>query len=59
MLFSAKGNGIKDGFVRWACVYAVVFWMLRFRGAILQVILFFKMDVGTWCESWGMVVEVR
>lgn len=23
-----KGNGIKDGFVRWLCVYAVVFWLL-------------------------------
>lgn len=21
-----KGNGIKDGLVRWLCVYAVVFW---------------------------------
>ncbi|MBX2935322.1 MAG: hypothetical protein KF825_13840 [Ferruginibacter sp.] len=21
-----KGNGIKDGFVCWGCVYAVVFW---------------------------------
>lgn len=22
-----KGNGINDGFVRWLCVYAVVFWL--------------------------------
>ena len=40
-LCTPKGNGIKDGFVSWACVYAVVFWMLRFPGAILQVYFIF------------------
>ena len=36
-----KGNGIKDGFVSWVCVYAVVFWMLRFTEAILHVYFIF------------------
>lgn len=36
-LCTPKGNGIKDGFVQWVCVYAVVFWMPRFPGAILHV----------------------
>ena len=26
-----KGNGINDSLVRWACVYAVVFWQLLFN----------------------------
>jgi hypothetical protein len=42
-LCTPKGNGIKDGFVSWVCVYAVVFWMLRFPEAILHIILFFQM----------------
>ena len=36
-----KGNGINDGFVGWACVYAVVFWMPRFPGASLHVYFIF------------------
>ena len=36
-----KGNGIKDGSVSWVCVYAVVFWMLRFPEAILHVYFIF------------------
>ncbi len=36
-----KGNGIKDSLVCWVCVYAVVFWMPRFPGAILHVYLIF------------------
>ena len=36
-----KGNGIKDGFVRWVCVYAVVFWMPRFPEATLHVYFIF------------------
>ena len=38
---TTKGNGIKDGFVSWVCVYAVVFWMLRFTEAILHVYFIF------------------
>ena len=41
-LCTPKGNGIKDGLVRWVCVYAVVFWMLRFPEAILHVYFIFK-----------------
>lgn len=41
-LCTPKGNGIKDGFVGWVCVYAVVFWMLRFPGAILHADFIFK-----------------
>lgn len=40
-LCTPKGNGIKDGFVSWVRVYAVVFWMLRFPGAILHVYFIF------------------
>jgi len=36
-----KGNGIKDGFVDWGCVYAEVFWMRGFPGAILHVYFIF------------------
>ncbi len=51
-LCTPKGNGIKEGFVRWLCVYAVSFWMPRFPGAILHVYFIFQMD----CDSsvlWG------
>ena len=40
-LCTPKGNGIKDSLVRWVCVYAVVFWMPRFPGAILHVYFIF------------------
>ena len=40
-LCTPKGNGIKDGFVRRICVYAVVFGMLRFPGVILHVYFIF------------------
>ena len=39
-----KGNGIKDGFVRLPCVYAVVFWFFIWRwplrGAALPLAAF-------------------
>ena len=41
-LCTPKGNGIKDGFEGWVCVYAVVFWMPRFPEAILHVYFIFK-----------------
>ncbi len=56
-LCTPKGNGIKEGFVSWVCVYAVVFWMLRFPGAILHVYFIFLnglpvIRVGLETEGW-------
>jgi hypothetical protein len=52
-LCTPKGNGIKDGFVSWVCVYAVVFWMLRFPEAILHVYFLFLNGLGV--VSFGLV----
>lgn len=50
-LCTPKGNGIKDGFVSWVRVYAVVFWMLRFPGAILHVYFIFLNELVS-CQRW-------
>lgn len=53
-LCTPKGNGIKDGFVSWVCVYAVVFWMLRFLEAILHVYFIFLNGLSV--VSVGLVI---
>jgi len=63
-LCTPKGNGIKDGFVSWVCVYAVVFWMLRFPGAILHVYFIFLNGLymkvyGRKAEEWGGVSGLK
>lgn len=54
-LCTPKGNGIKDGFVRWVCVYAVVFWMPRFPGTILHVYFIFLN--GLWQLKFTVAVS--
>ena len=41
-LCTPKGNGIKDGFVSWVCVYAVVFWIKFFSTSFLLFFLSFS-----------------
>ena len=46
-----KGNGIKDGCVRWGCVYAVVFlfFLSELCGGLPKLLLLNKKHVGKSC----------